>query len=77
MNDITKALDGAKAVVTRDMPSTTVVAVWNGGTTVNVWTVIDGKWSNTDAFNLSDGNGEPVKREEMVEHMNEWLDSEL
>jgi hypothetical protein len=69
-------LDGAKLVRTTDSPHP-LIAVWHGGTTVNIYTTDPNGWHETTCFNLSDEKGRPVDRDTMDEHISDWFDREL
>lgn len=72
-SDIRKILDGARLVRFHDHRT---AAVWHGGTTVSVYSIHDGDWTETTCLNISDKNGEPVDRETMDSHIKVWFNSE-
>lgn len=63
-------LDGAKLV--RTYQNGTLVMVWHGGTTINVYHQMhDGSIEPTTCYNISDKNGEPLSANKVEEPMNE------
>lgn len=73
------ALGGAEAVVVEhDSMGREVMAVWYGGTTFRVFrNAHEYPLDERTVFSLSDEKGEPVDREEAVQHAREWLQETL
>lgn len=69
-------LDGAEAIVVEQTAFSELLVAWYGGTTFRVFTQTGDSEYPLDertVFSLSDEEGNPVDRDEAVEHAREWL----
>ena len=79
---IVEALDGAKLVRAATIGGVQYVAVWHGGTTVNIYhprSKFSDAWEETHVFTVQDEQGYAAERDvvdESIEHEFEYVASE-
>ena len=64
-SSLKQALDGAQFVKVSDLAGGSVIFVWHGGTTVNIYSSAEWEqaWECRECFSMSDGKGRPVDQE--------------